>query len=149
QVVETNDGLPYIGENADRQFIATGFSGNGMTFGTLAAMMFADAVTKRSNPWRELFDPGRTKISSGLWDYVKENADYPYYLIRDRFAGASAKSLRSVKRGEGRVIVQGGKKVAAFRDMDGTTTLRSATCTHLGCTVAWNAAERTWDCPCH
>ena len=39
QVIETNDGLPYIGTIAERQFVATGFSGNGMTFGTLAGMM--------------------------------------------------------------------------------------------------------------
>ena len=44
QVIETNDGLPYIGETAERQYVATGFSGNGMTFGTLSAMMFADSV---------------------------------------------------------------------------------------------------------
>src|SRR5205085_4966573 len=44
QVIETNDGLPYIGETTERQFVATGFAGNGMTFGTLAGMMACDAV---------------------------------------------------------------------------------------------------------
>ncbi len=44
QVIETNDGLPYIGETAERQYVATGFGGNGMTFGTLSAMMFTDHV---------------------------------------------------------------------------------------------------------
>ncbi len=48
QVIETNDGLPFIGEMAPRQFAATGFSGNGMTFGTLAAMMACDAALGRS-----------------------------------------------------------------------------------------------------
>ena len=51
--------------------------------------------------------------------------------------------------GEGRVLDLNGQRVAAFRADDGTTSLRSATCTHLGCEVAWNTAERTWDCPCH
>ncbi len=89
QVIETHDGLPYIGETAERQFVATGFSGNGMTFGTLAAMMACDAATGRTNPWKELFDVGRTKRQrAALWDYVKENADYPYYMVRDRFVGA-------------------------------------------------------------
>jgi nitrite reductase/ring-hydroxylating ferredoxin subunit len=40
-------------------------------------------------------------------------------------------------------------KVAAYRDPAGTVTLRSAICTHRGCTVGWNTVERTWDCPCH
>jgi glycine/D-amino acid oxidase-like deaminating enzyme/nitrite reductase/ring-hydroxylating ferredoxin subunit len=149
QVIETNDGLPYIGEIAPRQFIATGFAGNGMTFGTLGAMMATDAVIGRDNPWRELFDVGRTKIQGGLWDYIKENADYPYYLIRDRFAGADGKSLRSLRRGEGKILELEGAKVAAWRAPDGSISLRSAICTHMGCVVGWNTAEGTWDCPCH
>jgi Rieske Fe-S protein len=120
-----------------------------MTFGTLAGMMIADAILGRSNPWAELFDPSRKALRRGLWDYLKENADYPYYMIRDRFAGADARSLRAVKRGDGKIIDRNGAKVAAYRDEAGTVTLRSAICTHLGCAVAWNGAERTWDCPCH
>jgi Rieske Fe-S protein len=41
------------------------------------------------------------------------------------------------------------KKVAAYRDPQGKVTLCSAVCTHMKCIVGWNAAERTWDCPCH
>jgi glycine/D-amino acid oxidase-like deaminating enzyme/nitrite reductase/ring-hydroxylating ferredoxin subunit len=149
QVIETNDGLPYMGEISPRQFVATGFSGNGMTFGTLAGMMACDNVMGMSNPWRELFDVGRTKIRGGLWDYLKENKDYPYYLIRDRFAGAQRRSLREVPRGEGRIIDLDGERVAAYRADDGEVRVRSAVCTHMGCLVAWNTAERTWDCPCH
>jgi glycine/D-amino acid oxidase-like deaminating enzyme len=69
QVIETPDGLPYIGETADRQFAGTGYSGNGMTFGTLAGMMACDRIGRR-NSWDELFDPGRTKILAGVWDYI-------------------------------------------------------------------------------
>ena len=149
QVIETPDGLPYIGQSADHQYSATGYAGNGLTFGTLAGIMISDAILERSNPWTELFDPGRKAMTRGLWDYVKENVDYPYYLIRDQFAGAEAKSLRAVKRGQGKVIERNGAKVAAYRDRAGTVTLRSAICTHMGCAVGWNTAERTWDCPCH
>ena len=149
QVIETPDGLPYIGASADHQYAATGFSGNGLTFGTLAAMMTTDAILGRRNPWADLFDPGRKALTSGLWDYLKENADYPYYMIRDRFAGAQGRSLRGVKRGEGTVIERNGQMAAVYRDASGAVTIRSATCTHMGCLVAWNPAERTWDCPCH
>lgn len=149
QVIETPDGLPYIGSTAEHQYACTGYAGNGLTFGTLAGVMTADALVETPNPWTDLFDPARKAARHGLWDYLKENADYPYYLIRDRFAGADGKSLRSVKRGEGRILERNGSKVAAYRDEDGSVTLRSAICTHMACVVAWNPAEKTWDCPCH
>jgi Rieske Fe-S protein len=149
QVIETPDGLPYIGEAAARQFVGTGFSGNGMTFGTLAGMMAADRVLGQKNPWSDLFDPGRQSIRAGVWDYVRENEDYPYYLIRDRVAGAEGRSMRSVPRGTGRVLNLNGQYVAVYRDESGATVQRSAVCTHMACLVTWNHAERTWDCPCH
>ena len=149
QVIETPDGLPYIGKMADHQYAATGFSGNGMTFGTLGGMMMSDAIAGRPNPWTDLFDPGRAALRRGLWEYIEENADYPYYMMRDRFAGAEGKSLRAVKRGHGSIIKHDGQKVAAYRAPDGVLTMVSATCTHMACIVGWNDAERTWDCPCH
>jgi glycine/D-amino acid oxidase-like deaminating enzyme/nitrite reductase/ring-hydroxylating ferredoxin subunit len=149
QVIETPDGLPYIGETAEHQYAGTGYAGNGLTFGTLAGMMMADRILGRANPWTDLFDPDRKALRHGLWDYLKENTSYPYYLIRDRFAGAEGRSLRAVRRGEGKVVERNGRKVAAYRDPAGALTVRSATCTHMGCIVGWNPGERTWDCPCH
>lgn len=149
QVIETPDGLPFIGSTAPHQYIATGFGGNGLTFGTIGAMMCADAILERRNPWFELFEPSRSAIRRGLWDYLKENADYPYYLIRDRFAGPAGRSVREIPRGAGRIIETRHGRVAAYRDEAGVVIQRSAHCTHLGCLVAWNPAECTWDCPCH
>lgn len=149
QVIETNDGLPYIGENADRQFVATGFAGNGMTFGTLAALMARDAVLGRSNPWRDLFDPRRTSVRAGAWDYLKENKDFAYYMLRDRVFARHSSSLRSVRPGEGKVLHLDGARVAAYRDPRGVVTLCSAACTHMDCEVHFNNAETSWDCPCH
>jgi glycine/D-amino acid oxidase-like deaminating enzyme/nitrite reductase/ring-hydroxylating ferredoxin subunit len=149
QVVESLDGLPFIGETARGQFVATGFGGNGMTFGTIAGMMARDAVLGRPNPWKEIFNPGRTSVRAGAWDYVRENKDYVYYLIRDRIASRHPRTLRYLRPGEGRVAEIDGRLVAASRDARGVVTLRSAICTHMGCQVQWNQAEATWDCPCH
>ena len=43
----------------------------------------------------------------------------------------------------------GGEKTAVFRDERGLLHAVSPICTHLGCVVAFNRAEKTWDCPCH
>jgi len=149
QVVESVDGLPFIGHLTGHQHFATGCAGNGLTFGTLGAMICTDAILGRPNPWTELFAPDRSILGRALWDYVKENAESAYYLVRDRFAGAQSRSLRTVPRGTGAIVTVDGRKTAVYRDETGATVLRSAACTHLGCTVAWNPAERTWDCPCH
>jgi len=148
QVIATSDGLPYIGETATRQFAITGFDGNGITFGTLGAMMAVDRFFGRSNPWQEIFDVHR-KTVGGAWDYLRENADYPYYLVRGWLRRGDARSVRELRRNQGRVIELEGKKIAAYCDAHGKVSLCSAICTHLKCIVAWNEAEKTWDCPCH
>ena len=149
QVICTPDGLPYIGENAEHQFVATGYCGNGMTFGTVAAIMARDWTTGRKNPWTDLFAVDRKKIKGAMWNYLRENKDYPYYMIKDRLARAEADSVRELKPGEGMIIGRRGKKVAAFRDPKGHIHRLSPVCTHLGCLVRWNSSESTWDCPCH
>jgi Rieske Fe-S protein len=149
QVIETNDGLPYIGETAERQFVATGFAGNGMTFGTLAAMMATDAILGQKNPWADLFSVNRKKVRGGTWDYITENVDYPYYMLRDWLKGAEADQPSQVKRGDGKILKIDGERVACSRDEDGKLHAVSAVCTHMGCLVHWNSTEHTWDCPCH
>lgn len=149
QVIETHDGVPFIGETSEKQFIATGYAGNGMTFGTLAGMMAVDAITGRDNPWRKLFDPHRVKLIGGTLSYLKENKDYPLRLIRDRLGRPEAESVREIAPGEGKTIQLNGHKVAAYRDAKGRVSYCSAVCTHMQCIVGWNNAEKTWDCPCH
>ena len=148
QVIETDDGVPFIGEIVDRQFAATGFCGNGFTLGTIAAMMARDHFLGRENVFSEVFDVKR-KVLSGALRYIRENIDYPFYLARDRLAGAEARSVREIRKGEGKIVAAKDGKVAAYRDENGKVTKVSAICTHMGCVVAWNGADKTWDCPCH
>ncbi len=149
QVIETNDGLPYIGLAGERQFIATGYSGNGMTWGTLAAMMAYDAYMARISPWRDLLDPHRMHLKGGTWEYLKENIDYPYYMAKDWLSPVKESSIKDVARADGEVLKLNGQMVACSRSATGEMQTVSAICTHMGCQVSWNKAERTWDCACH
>ena len=51
--------------------------------------------------------------------------------------------------GQAKVVKSGGKHCAVYRDEGGSLHAVSAVCTHLGCVVAFNEAERAWECPCH
>ena len=146
QVLETPDGLPYIGEVAPHQFVATGFSGNGMTLGTFSAILIRDLITGRSNPWTQLFSPDR-KATVGAWEYVRENKDYPAYFLRGLIRPPA--TMDDVQRGSGAVVQLDGKKRAIYCNDKGQQTVLSPICPHMGCVVAWNSAEKTWDCPCH
>ena len=42
-----------------------------------------------------------------------------------------------------------GRRLAVYRDDHGVLSAVSPVCTHLGCHVHFNAAERSWDCHCH
>ena len=59
------------------------------------------------------------------------------------------RTLEDIKPGHGGVVRADGQRVAAYRDETGSVIALSPRCTHMGCTVDWNDAEKTWDCPCH
>lgn len=149
QVVEPSDGLPFIGESAECQFSATGYAGNGMTFGTLAGMMAADWAVGTPNPFADVFSWQRTGLAGGgIAAVLSENVDYPARKVRDALVGA-ADDTAHMPIGSGRVVDIDGQAAAVYRKQDGTFARHLATCTHMGCRVVWNEVERTWDCPCH
>jgi Rieske Fe-S protein len=153
QIIEPVDGLPFIGRNSlsSHVHVATGYSGNGMTFGALAGMIVTNAILGRDDPWAALYAATRVKPLAAAVEYVRENVDFPRHLVADRLTnlGATASSADEVRPGEGRIVACGGEKYAVHRDTHGTLHVLSPVCTHLGCDVRWNAAERSWDCPCH
>ena len=153
QIIEPVDGLPFIGRNAvaQRVFVATGYSGNGMTFGTLAGMIVSDLIVGRANPYADLYDATRIKPIAAAVDYFKENVGFAAHLVTDRLTSLNAEDrpVQSLRPGEGGVFNSDEGKIAVCRDKQGAVHACSAVCTHLGCDVAWNASEQTWDCPCH
>ena len=153
QIIEPVDGLPFIGLNSGSQhvYVGTGYSGNGITFGTVAGMIVSDAILGKTNPYATLFDATRVKPLASAVAFVKENAAVAAHLVTDRLTSLNVeeKSIQALKPGEGGVFNSDEGRIAVCRTQSGTVQAVSAVCTHLGCDVAWNNAEQTWDCPCH
>ncbi len=151
QVYEPVDAAPYIGKNpgSEHVYVATGYGGNGMTYGTIAAHLLADLLLEHANRWSEVYDPARFKPLASAGDFIKENINVAEHLVADRFAAPDANTLSEVSAGQGKIVEINGEKVAAYRSPDGSLHLLAPQCKHMGCLVQWNNAENTWDCPCH
>jgi glycine/D-amino acid oxidase-like deaminating enzyme/nitrite reductase/ring-hydroxylating ferredoxin subunit len=147
----TMDAMPYVGRLSDQHekiFVATGFGGWGMTGGTVAAMILSDRIIGRPNPWSALYDSLRGTPKTPASPFFAMNAD-----VAKEFTSGYLKKpverLEDIANGEGAVIERDHEKVGVYRDHQGKIHAVSAVCTHMGCTLAWDNAEKSWDCPCH
>lgn len=147
----SSDGLPFVGRlpGHDGAFVATGFGKWGMTNGVAAAMILSDLVQGRDNPWAATFDSTRVAPKQAAKEVLKANADVAKRFVGDRLASVRSPDAGELASGTGGIVTLDGDTVAAFRDDGGTLHAVSPTCTHLGCRVTFNTAERSWDCPCH
>jgi Rieske Fe-S protein len=145
-----SDYIPFIGKSPmeDNIYIATGFAADGLVYGTLAAMIISDMIAMKGNPWSEFYNPARLKPVTSA-KTLQENADVTAHLIKEYNFKGSEEELAGIGRGEGRIVEFNREKAAAFRDNDDHLHVVSAKCTHMGCIVHWNDAEKSWDCPCH
>jgi glycine/D-amino acid oxidase-like deaminating enzyme/nitrite reductase/ring-hydroxylating ferredoxin subunit len=149
QVMEPVDGAAYIGRNPGGKnvFIVTGDSGNGITHGILGGMLIVDLIAGGEHRWAKLYDPSRkTMQTQVLADYIAENANVVAQL-RDYVT--PGEDLSKIGPSHGAIVRDGAKKIAVYRDENGTLHAFSAVCPHLGCVVRWDGCEKTWDCPCH
>ena len=150
QVMETVDGLAFIGQNpldGPNVYIATGDSGQGMTHGTIAGILLTDLIVGRKNPWTSLYNPSRKTLRTA-GRYLEENVNVARQY-GTWTTGGDVASTQEIAPGTGAVVRSGLTKVAAWRDECGGLHECSAVCPHLGCLVEWNHNESTWDCPCH
>lgn len=151
QVLETSDGLGFIGRNPgqERVLIATGFSGNGMSYSGIGAELVADLIQNAKNPFEQLYEPARKPSSlRAIGRFVRENLNVAKQYT-DWLGPSDAARVEDIARGEGAVLRRGLTRVAVYVDPAGLAHEMSASCPHLGGVVAWNAAEKSWDCPCH
>lgn len=149
---ETVDSIPYAGSawrSNDAVYTATGFAKWGITNGTASGLLISRAIQGFKSEFGWLYDPHRMTLESSAKRFAKDNAKVGYHYIHDRFRHPQEGEIDKLAPGEACVAGKGNKQVAAYRDDNGTLHTCSARCTHLGCTVTWNGAEKTWDCPCH
>jgi glycine/D-amino acid oxidase-like deaminating enzyme/nitrite reductase/ring-hydroxylating ferredoxin subunit len=153
QYFEPVDGLPYIGHmpgQPGRILVATGYGGNGMTYSTVAALLLKGLVLGKEGPYDKLFNPNRIKPIAGFANFMKENADVVKQLVTGKLASKEKLGeLAGLAPGEGRLVKFEDHSIAIYKDDSGNLHALNPVCTHMKCNVAWNNAERSWDCPCH
>jgi glycine/D-amino acid oxidase-like deaminating enzyme/nitrite reductase/ring-hydroxylating ferredoxin subunit len=145
------DNLPYIGTSLmeSKTYIATGFSADGLTYGTLAGRIISDAILGKENPWAKIYDPKRFTPIASAKKFAKENITVASHLLKDYLFYGEADEVNEIQKGEGKTIKIDGDHLAAYRDEAGMLHIVSGICTHMGCVVHWNDGEKSWDCPCH
>ncbi len=145
----TLDGLPFIGRYARSRptwHIAAGFMKWGMTSSMAAAMILSDDICSKRNRNAPVFRPQRFSTAE-LPPLSRESAQAVKGLV---LGVAQADMLLSeLPAGRGGIVEADGKKLGAYRDPSGRVFFVTTRCPHLGCELAWNQDELSWDCPCH
>ncbi len=145
----TLDGVPYVGNLTAKHpnvYVATGFAKWGMTNGTAAATIIRDLITHGDSPWKDVYTPSRFNTASAV-NFVVTNIDVAKHLVAGKLK--PTEDMEDLAPGDARIVSIDGDKAGAFRDDQGRLHLVDITCTHMGCELSWNEAERSWDCPCH
>lgn len=146
----TLDELPYVGQftsNTPNLYVATGFKKWGMTNSMASAMILRDLIVEGKSPWQDAYNPSRQTIIPSAKNFILENVNVAEQLLDGKLS--QLPSEVDIEAGEAKVIKIDGERIGAYRDEQGTLHLVDTTCTHMGCELNWNDAEKTWDCPCH
>jgi len=150
QDCKTPDSIPYIGHLSARSpnlYVATGFRKWGMTTSTVAGMIISDLITKGDNPWAQVYNPLRATSLKGMGSIVEHNIKVVKEYIGGKLSTNPAEADLAVD--EAKILDIDGSRMGVYKDKQGELHRVDITCTHLGCELKWNQAEKTWDCPCH
>ncbi len=164
----TADQIPFVGQYAkDRPdwLVATGFQKWGMTSSMVSAMLIRDRICGRKNSYEAAFSPSRFSAEE-IPQIIKDSGTAVKGLTK-RFFHIPAEAASQIEPGQGAIveavrdsstIEEGDKeadietirgKVGAYKSEEGRIYQVDIVCPHLGCELAWNPDEKTWDCPCH
>jgi glycine/D-amino acid oxidase-like deaminating enzyme/nitrite reductase/ring-hydroxylating ferredoxin subunit len=147
------DHLPYVGRlrrGDEHIYLATGFAKWGLTKGTFAAEIITDSILGRPNRWASVYDASRLNLRRSAKRFATGNGRVARHFFAGRVRrGNSDADVGRLQAGDGTVARIEGHLYALHRDDQGALHTLSPRCTHLGCLIAWNRADRIWECPCH
>jgi glycine/D-amino acid oxidase-like deaminating enzyme/nitrite reductase/ring-hydroxylating ferredoxin subunit len=154
QDTSTQDQVPYIGRflpNSTSTWVATGFGGWGMSNAVVAAALLTGCIQKDTPEWAGLYDPWRNPGARGWTSIATEQLEIGGHFATGHVKGQLHRGTdgSQLAAGESAVVGSGKTPRAMYRDDAGQLHCVSALCTHLGCVVSFNGAEKAWECPCH
>lgn len=147
----TSDKVPYVGYLNSRRshdvYVATGFNKWGMTGGTSAALILRDMLTTGRSEYEELFNPMRGEAFRGA-TFREHNIQGIKNYIQGKLREIPVEAFP--KKGEATTTrLQDGNVYGIYQDEDEQYHIVDIVCTHVGATLRWNSAEKSWDCPFH
>src|SRR5699024_3423015 len=97
---------------------------------------------------RQVFHPKHTYILRRFKAFAKQNKDVVAHLVKGKFEKGQVE-IDELQKNEAKIIRVDGERKGVYKNEVGDIFFVDTTCTHIGCEVNWNEAEKTWDCPCH
>jgi glycine/D-amino acid oxidase-like deaminating enzyme/nitrite reductase/ring-hydroxylating ferredoxin subunit len=147
------DHLPYIGflhRFTSSCYVATGFNKWGYALAAAAGLLISDYFLNLPSPYQNIVSSTRFDPIESIGGVLKEQK----HVIRHFFRPPNIENFKSLKDAgispeQGRLVKVNGRLIGAYCDEQGEMHVVDPSCQHHGCIVAWNSAERSWDCPCH
>ena len=147
----TLDKIPYIGEFSAMMphvYVGTGFNKWGMTSSHVAAKIVSDKILEKVNPFEEVFEATRMHPIVNKDEVKNMVSDTVKAQVKERVKEENL-TIEEMNLGTGGIVEIEGDKVGVYKDENGKLFAIKPVCTHLGCMLEWNGADKTWDCPCH
>ncbi len=146
----TYDKIPYIGlysKSIDNLYVATGFKKWGMTHSAAAAIILRNKILNMDDDFSEVFNPSRITPTQSAKEFFSSAKSIVTGFLK-RIAPVP-EELLVVDAGEGKIINYKGRKVGVYKNENNDYFCINPVCAHLKCSLSFNEAEKTWDCPCH
>ncbi|HET6562449.1 MAG TPA: FAD-dependent oxidoreductase [Marmoricola sp.] len=145
------DGVPLVGKlplGGGRIHYATGYDKWGMTNAVAASLQLSATILGGEVPHWARTMAERKPTSSGGLQVGRMNVGVAAAELASTVRAGLRRTDELPAEGAG-VVGRDGLVPTGTATVDGKTCSVVAICTHVGGTLKWNDAEKSWDCPLH